>query len=103
MITITGQAHAMASVLKREKAEFPVPTGSFRVPKKKIPCSRRSGNLRSKDWNSCVIWHQRSPQIVEIKKIPCYFPCSQGIANLKDADPVSADRSTGLDIRKRRD
>jgi|GraSoi_2013_40cm_1033754.scaffolds.fasta_scaffold211193_1 hypothetical protein len=38
MITIAGQVYAMASVLKREKAESPVPTGSFRVPKKKIPC-----------------------------------------------------------------
>jgi len=38
MIIIAGQVYAMASVLKREKAESPVPTGSFRVPKKKIPC-----------------------------------------------------------------
>src|SRR5258706_2804449 len=58
----------------------------FPVPRKQIPCSeknRESPQTVQIAVRFLVALHQNGTKQAEFRKIPCYFPCSQGILPLR--------------------
>jgi len=105
---IIDDYHHRASI--RNGFGFEAPEGGIPCSDRFIPCSYKEDSLfrsirelRAKKLELLCDLASTIAQIVEIQKIPCYFPCSQGIANFRDGDPVCTDRLIGFDIRKHRD
>jgi hypothetical protein len=66
--------------------KFPVSADEFPVPRKQIPCSeknRESPQTVQIAVRFLVALHQNGTKQAEFRKIPCYFPCSQGIRPLR--------------------
>src|SRR6266849_405990 len=65
--------------------QFPVPTNYSLIRQRKFPDTKRTGNLPQAlqiVMRFCVRHRQNDPKQIEFVKIPCYFPCCQGIHEL---------------------
>src|SRR6266849_9199697 len=65
--------------------QFPVPANYSLIRQRKFPDTKRTGNLPQAlqiVMRFCALHRQNDPKQIEFVKIPCYFPCCQGIHEL---------------------
>jgi len=85
------------------QAEFPVPVDAFPVPRKGSLFRKEQGISRRlfkplRDFASASAKAALTKQ-AEIGKIPCYFPCFQGIQRCRGQGDATAERIAGRSER----